>query len=146
MDDNGTCCVCLFNSLTPGRFKVNFRWVIFKLILVVNGWGISYETALIWVSLNHTYDKTTLVQVMAWCHKTTSHYQSQCWPRPLSPYVVTRPQWVKTTIYNPPPVAYKKNDWQTLVIQDEYLALSTPSILSVASIHSYIYHFLSAMF
>ena len=24
----------------PGRLKVNFRWVIFKLILVVNDWGI----------------------------------------------------------------------------------------------------------
>ena len=74
------------NSLTPGRFKVNFRWVIFKLILVVNGWGISCETALIWVSLDHTYDKSTLVQVMAWCRQATSYYLSQCWPRSLSPY------------------------------------------------------------
>ena len=29
------------NSLTPGWFKINFTWVILKLILVVNGWGIS---------------------------------------------------------------------------------------------------------
>ena len=55
------------NSLGPGRFKVNFRWVIFKLILMVNGWGISCETAFIWVSLGNTYDKSTFVQVMAWC-------------------------------------------------------------------------------
>ena len=82
------------NSLVPGRFKVNFRWVILKLILVVNGWGISCETALIWVSLDHTYDKSTLVQVMAWCRQATSHYLSQCWPRSLSPYGITRPQWV----------------------------------------------------
>ena len=82
------------NSLTPGRFKVNFRWVMFKLILVVNGWGISCETALIWVSMDHTYDKSTLVQVMAWCPQATSHYLSQCWPRSMSPYGVTRPQWV----------------------------------------------------
>ena len=34
---------------------------------------------------------------MAWCHQATSHYLSQCWPRPLSPYGVTRPQWVKMT-------------------------------------------------
>ena len=34
------------NSLAPGRFKVNFGWVIFKLILVLNGWVISCETAL----------------------------------------------------------------------------------------------------
>ena len=47
---------CSFNSLTPRRFKVNLRWVIFKLILVVNGWGMCCETALIWMSLDPTYD------------------------------------------------------------------------------------------
>ena len=84
------------NSLAPGRFRVNFRWVIFKLILVVNGWGISCEIALIWISLDHTYDKSTLVQVMAWCRQATSHYLSLCWPRSLSPYGVTGPQWVNS--------------------------------------------------
>ena len=38
---------------------------------------------------------STLVQVMAWCRQATSHYLSQCWPRSLSPYGVTGPQWVK---------------------------------------------------
>ena len=76
-----------FNSLVPGRFKINFSSVIFNLILVVNGWGISCETALIWMSLDYTYNKSTLVQVMAWCRQATSHYLSQCWPRSLSPYV-----------------------------------------------------------
>ena len=84
----------VFNSLAPGKFKVNFIWVIFKLIFVVDGWGISCETALIWMSLDHTYDKSTLVQVMAWCRQATSHYLNQCWPRFLPPYGVTRPQWV----------------------------------------------------
>ena len=32
---------------------------------------------------------------MAWCHQAKSHYLSQCWPRSLSSYGVTRPQWVK---------------------------------------------------
>ena len=56
------------------------------------------------------------VQVMAWCRQATthylsqcclsqccqccltapSHYLSQCWPRSLSPYGVTRPQWVES--------------------------------------------------
>ena len=31
---------------------------------------------------------------MAWCHQATSHYLSQCWPRSLSPYDVTRTEWV----------------------------------------------------
>ena len=42
-----------------------------------------------------TDHKSTLVQVMAWCHQATSHYLSQCWSRSLSPYDVTGPQWVK---------------------------------------------------
>ena len=47
------------------------------------------------MSLDLTEDKSTLVQVMAWCRQTTSHYLSQCWPRSVSPYGVIRPQWVK---------------------------------------------------
>ena len=86
--------LCRINSLSPGRFKVNFRWIIFKLNLVVNGWGISCETALIWLSLDHTHDKSTLVQVMACCLTAPSHYLNQCWPKSLSPYGVTRLQWV----------------------------------------------------
>ena len=45
------------------------------------------------MSLDLTDDKSTLVQVMAWCHQATSHYLSQCWPRSLS-YGITRPQWI----------------------------------------------------
>ena len=40
-------------------------------------------------------DESALIQVMAWCHQATSHYLSQCWPRSVSPYGTTRPQWVK---------------------------------------------------
>ena len=40
-----------------------------------------------------TGDKSTLVQVMAWCCQATSHYLCQCWPRFVSPYGVIRPQW-----------------------------------------------------
>ena len=45
--------------------------------------------------LHLTDDKSTLVQVMAWCRQATSHYLSQCWPRLMSPNGITRPQWVK---------------------------------------------------
>ena len=85
----------MVNSLAPGKFEWNFRHVIFKQILVIDDWGISYEFALIWMSLDFTDDQSTLVQVMPWCHHATSHYLSQCWPRSLSPYGVTRPQWAK---------------------------------------------------
>ena len=49
------------------------------------------------MSLDFTEGKSTLVQVMAWCLQATSLYLSQCWPRSVSPYGVTRPQWVKST-------------------------------------------------
>ena len=42
-----------------------------------------------------TDEKSTLVQVMAWCRQAPSHYLNQCWPRSPTPYDVTRPQWVK---------------------------------------------------
>ena len=71
----------------------------FQADLVVSGWGISYEIALIWMSLDHIYGKSTLVQVMAWCRQATSHYLRQCWPRSQSPYGVIRPQWVKEIWY-----------------------------------------------
>ena len=76
--------ISIFNSLAPGKFEWNFRYVIFKWILVTDGWGISCEIALIWMSLDFTDDQSTLVQVMAWCRQATSHYLSQCWPRSVA--------------------------------------------------------------
>ena len=46
------------------------------------------------MSLNLTDDKSTSVQVMAWCRQATSHYLIQCWPSSMLPYGITRPQWV----------------------------------------------------
>ena len=40
-------------------------------------------------ALDLTEDKSTLVQVMAWCCQATSHYLSQCWPRSVSPYMAS---------------------------------------------------------
>ena len=42
-------------------------------------------------------DKSTLVQVMAWCHQATSHYLGHCWPSSMSPNGITMPKWVKCT-------------------------------------------------
>ena len=51
----------LFNSLAPGKFEWNFRYVIFKWILVIDGWGISFEIALIWMSLDLIDDQSIWV-------------------------------------------------------------------------------------
>ena len=85
----------ILNSLAPGKFEWHFRYLIFQIISVTDGWGISCELSLRWISLDLTDDKSTLVQVMAWCRQATSHYLNQWWPRSLSPYGVTRPQWVE---------------------------------------------------
>ena len=62
----------LLNSLVPGKFEWNFWEVIFKLILVIDGCGSSCEITLRWLALNLTDDKSTLVQVKAWCQQATS--------------------------------------------------------------------------
>ena len=41
-----------------------------------------------------TKNRSTLVQVMAWYHQATSYYPGQCWPSFISPFGITRPQWV----------------------------------------------------
>ena len=46
-----------FNKIL-GNFQAN---------LVNGGWGIFYGIALRWMSMELTDDKSTLVQVMAWC-------------------------------------------------------------------------------
>ena len=66
------------NSLAPRRFWWNFRCVIFKLISMIDCCVISCEIAVRWMSFDLTDDKSTLVQVMVWCHQATSHYLSQC--------------------------------------------------------------------
>ena len=88
--------IICFNSLAPEKFEWNFRYLlIFQIISVIDGWVISCELVLRWMSLDLTDDKSTLVQVMAWCRLATNHYLSQCWPRSLSSYGVIRPKWVK---------------------------------------------------
>ena len=70
------------------------KFDISKFFVVNYGTGISCEPVLRWLLLDLTGDKSTLVQVMAWCRQATSHYLSQCWPRSMSPYGTTRLQWV----------------------------------------------------
>ena len=84
------------NSLAPGGFGCNFKNSIFKLALPIGTFRASFDKVLRWMMQDLTDDKSTLVQVMAWCRQATSHYLSQCWPRSVSPYGVIRPQWVNS--------------------------------------------------
>ena len=48
---------------------MKFKISNFQAIFVIDGWDIFCEIAHIWMSLDLTDDKSTLmVQVMAWCH------------------------------------------------------------------------------
>ena len=83
------------NSVAPGKPGWHLKTAIFNLILLIGIFTSSKDNALRWMPRDLTDDKLTLVQVMAWCCQATSHYLSQCWPSSMSPYGVTRPQWVK---------------------------------------------------
>ena len=48
------CAILFFNSLAPGKCEWNFRHVIFKQILMNDGWGISREISLISIRNNNT--------------------------------------------------------------------------------------------
>ena len=68
--------------------------MIFNIVLLIGIFRSSQDNILWLMPQDLTDDKSTLVQVMAWCHQATSHCLSQCWLSSLSPYDVARPQWV----------------------------------------------------
>ena len=80
------------NSLVPERFEWNTRQVILQLILKRLMTEVAFSW---WDHVNANGSHRTLLHVMAWCHQATSHYLSHCRPRSMSPYCITRPQWVK---------------------------------------------------
>ena len=85
------------NSLAPGRSGCVSKNGIFNLVLLIDVFRSPHDNALRWMPQDLNDDKSTLVQVMAWCRQATSHYLSQCWPSSLSPYGVARPQWVDSS-------------------------------------------------
>ena len=67
-----------FNSLTPVRSECDSKNVIFNLVLLIGIFRSSHDNALWWMPQDLDDDKSTLVQVMAWCCQATSHYLTQC--------------------------------------------------------------------
>ena len=72
------------NSFVPGRCGTNFKSLIVRLIIQNGSWGTRWEIALRWMPQNFTDEKSTLVQVMAWCRQVTSHYLIQCWQQAIT--------------------------------------------------------------
>ena len=93
---------CNLTHWSLGDVVVKFKRVTFECTLWINFKSTYCEIALSWILKNTSDDKLTLASVMAWCPQATSHYLSQCWPRYLSPYGTTRPQWVKAAAVRGP--------------------------------------------
>ena len=91
---------------------------------------ISTPVKLLSGEYHNTFDKSTLVIAVAWCCHATSHYLNQCWPRSISPYGVTRPQWVNdniNTLYAELFCICKFSTQRVNVVQHKtLLSLSTP--------------------
>ena len=57
-------------------------------------WTFALKLAWRWIPQNLINKESTLIQVMTWCHQTTSHYLSHCWLWSMSSYGVTSAHWV----------------------------------------------------
>ena len=92
----------IWQTISEQRAGCDFRNAIFNLIFHTGIFRSFFDNVFSWMPWHLTDDTSTLVQVMAWCSQATSRYLSQCWPRSMSPYGVTRPQWFKSinTIQN----------------------------------------------
>ena len=72
------------NSLSHGRYNSNSESVISEYISWIKFVSTACEISPSLMPQNTFADKSTLVQVMAWCHQATSHYLSQCWSRSIA--------------------------------------------------------------
>ena len=138
--------------MVPGKSEWKFRYLIFQIISVTDGWAMSCELTHRWLSLDLNDDKSTLVQVMVWCRLATSHCLNKCWPRPLSPYCVTRPQWVKNIWQNSKWNAWWKScsiclTWLSVhsfvsSLVETYIVIATVTIAIIIAIFYNIVHML----
>ena len=80
-----------------GRCGCNFKSVIYIYIYIyiklrVHISNSFCEIDLIWMPQNPKGDRSALVQAMAWCRLTVSHYLHQCWSKSSTQYDATRPE------------------------------------------------------
>ena len=64
--------------MAPGRPGCHLKTAMLYLVLLIGIFTSSNDNALRLMPEDLTDDKSTLVQVMAWCRQATSHYLSQC--------------------------------------------------------------------
>ena len=101
------------NSLSPGSCGSDCKSLMFRLIIPNSHFGACCGITLGWMPQHIFSDKSTLVQVMAWCCLASKPCLNQCWPRFKSPYVITChseliSNFTIIDIYTPPPPPPKK--------------------------------------
>ena len=69
-----------------GDFAVMVKVRYSNSLYRINNWALTVKLLSVWNLTN----ESTLVQVMAWCRQSTSHYLSQCLLRSILPYGITR--------------------------------------------------------
>ena len=78
--------------LATERWDNNFKSMILSLSYRTVAWALAVKLLF---GENLIKQNSIVVQAMAWCHQASNLYFCQRWPRYISPYHVTNPQWVK---------------------------------------------------
>ena len=76
----------------------DFKCMILKCIAVIIFRSILSAVAFMWMAQYPPSDKSTLVQVVAWCHQVASRYLNLHCPRSIMPYGITKPLRVNQSI------------------------------------------------
>ena len=102
------CIIQLGNLSIWCSFADTVKLIFFNNIFILIQW-------ILFLMVN----KSTLVEVMAWCRQATSHYLSQ-WHvnSDLSPYGTTRPQWVNTLRGRQRPLCHALSSTCTMATDD----------------------------
>ena len=92
------CLKSPVNSLAPGRFELNFSYVISNLISVIDGWAVWWNCP----QLNVTWPYGWLVNIRSgWLGPLRQH--AITWPnvdpKSVSPYRVIRPKWINSSLF-----------------------------------------------
>ena len=93
------------------------------------------------MSLNLIDDKSTLSQVMVWCSRATSHYLSQCWPRPITQAIT----WIYVDQVKPCQMPSLSLNELNCCSRGQASALLTVLMLDLSKFVSFLYRFVSRL-
>ena len=110
LTNDGLVYECIYASLGFSELKAEMVWqntnIYLHLVLVLDNEIVQVVYILSHCKQRPTYfTQLILWPLMTWHHhmmpphhQVTSHYLSQCWPRYISQYGITGPQWIRIYI------------------------------------------------